>query len=198
MRIGLLYEGLNDELPLKIIVFRVLEKIHSLKRTQVSFQAIPARTAIMQRLNSSAEVFFNSEAPVAFSVYVTDSDGDRERVRDLETWVKKYESLHPGRKIVYGVPAPHLEMWMLKEGNALKSVLSISGESSIIDNSLLPKLQVEKLFEQHNIDITRNLRGIYQETFELINLDYLSQLDTNFKAFYDRLLKQVKSLENLD
>jgi hypothetical protein len=190
MFVGLLYEGSFDDSPSREIINRVISSETVFSSNMVKYKPYPGYGQILTKMSLAKKVFFESTTPVNFAVFLSDVDKYPERKIEIPKWVRKYHLSVPTKRIVFGLPDPCFEDWLLAEGNAIKKLLSISGTESIYDQTQNPKQQIEDLYLKYNKDPTLTLKDLYLKTTKEIDLEYLSRVNPSFNQFY----KDLKSL----
>jgi hypothetical protein len=193
MHIGLLYEGLLDENSLKILVGRIVAGSSIFSRNQITFTVQSSSGPIIPKMEIAAKIFFDGEKRADFAVFMSDIDGQLERKKNITDWVKEYSD-RTGNIIVVGIAEPKYEHWLMKEGNAIKNLLSIPGDKSIYDLSGDPKWQMANIYDEYNKDSSFTLKNLYTEASEKIEIEYLKTRDKSFESFLHELSTTVSKI----
>ncbi len=189
MRIGILYEGLNDEIALMTLLSKIL--LENEIKTKPIFFPVSAFGGIYTKIKPNLHIFFGSDSKKT-DLVVLFSDLDKKPTieKDIRELVKNNEYSIKGEKIICGFCDPHLEEWFIAEEDAVKHILGYPASQPLPYESLPPKDQLEKLIDNSDLsgDFSLLKRDIYGMIAEKINLKSLSLRSGTFKTF----LKEIR------
>ena len=149
MKIGVLYEGVNDEVSLNILINKLLA--HKISEKNV-FINIPAHGGIYNKINSGLEIFFGDDLErVDLAILVSDYDKNHGIERDIRDLVRNNSYSQAGEKIVCAFCDPHFEEWFIAEEDAIKHVLGYPAPVQLPYEDLEEKDQLEKLIENSDV-----------------------------------------------
>lgn len=185
LTLGFLYEGTMDESPLEVLIKRLIGS------EKISFLHWKAEGGIIPELVPASKYFFEGAAGkvARFAVFVSDSDGDVEKEKEITKWVKDYNVLYSERLIVIAVPAPCLEEWFIVESDAIKIIYNLKSTEPLPFKEIThPKTRLGHLIGMYSgNDYTMSPLDWYVEFAKNVNLESLEYRDSSFAKFAQEL-----------
>lgn len=189
MKIGLLYEGINDEKPLQIIIKRIILQLKP-HFQNMSFVSKYAGGSIDTHIKTAAILFYDTVG-CDLGIFVGDTDGKRGKASRIRTLVTVYcKKVNPMAVYAIGCPDPELEQWFLDEEDAIKNYFHLP-ITKLPHGDLEPKERFLKILRDNPIDITVSTGEIYQLIASSINIDKLKENNDSFKRFYTSIKKAL-------
>lgn len=191
IKIGILYEGKRDVIPLINISKRTINYIIGGDLT-IKFEPFSANGSIDGKIKPALTNFFEIKY-CHFGFIVSDLDkGENDPKEKLIRDSCAKNNIKNG-SLIYAFPVPEFEQWFFDEENSLKKILGLSGGEPIPFSELDPKERLKKLFklavQKDIVNITENDVDFFFKISEGLNIPFLKSNSKSYKKFFHEIEK---------
>lgn len=177
IKVGIAYEGGNDGELIAEIVKKIIEP---LDYTFDYFEPETPSTAILDYIKSYTNRFVDSGVDIG--IYCTDQDEDSNSRRQIIIDKIKEADEAFLLKSAIGVPAPHIEAWLLQQDSVVKNLLGIDGSLALPYPNLAPKDRLKTLYNESQV-YTRTSNELRIDIAQRLNIEQCQRSNSEFNVF---------------